>query len=62
MACAAAGLLVSCGSSSKSAEVAAIEPYVSPYDWSGLVRDGEKLAYYENDEICSRWGIDVSEH
>lgn len=62
VACAAAGLLVGCGSSSKSAEVAAIEPYVSPYDWSGLVREGEKLAYYENDALCSRWGIDVSEH
>lgn len=62
VACAAAGLLVGCGSASKSAEVAAIEPYVSPYDWSGLVRDGEKLAYYENDALCSRWGIDVSEH
>ena len=63
VACAAAGLLVGCGSASKSAEVAAIEPYVSPYDWSGLVRDGEKLSYYENaNALCSRWGIDVSEH
>lgn len=62
VACAAAGLLVGCGSASRSAEVAAIEPYVSPYDWSGLVRDGEKLSYYENDALCSRWGIDVSEH
>ena len=62
VACAAAGLLVGCGSVSRSAEVAAIEPYVSPYDWSGLVRDGEKLSYYENDALCSRWGIDVSEH
>lgn len=35
---------------------------MSPYDWSGLVREGEKLAYYENDALCSRWGIDVSEH
>ena len=61
VACAAAGLLVGCGSASRSAEVAAIEPYVSPYDWSGLVRDGEKLSYYENDALCSRWGIDVSE-
>lgn len=62
VACAAAGLLVGCGPASGSADVAAIEPYVSPYDWSGLVRDGEKLAYYENDALCSRWGIDVSEH
>ena len=62
VACAAAGLLVGCGPASESANVASIEPYVSPYDWSGLVRDGEKLAYYENDALCSRWGIDVSEH
>lgn len=62
VACAAAGLSSVAGRPSRSAEVAAIEPYVSPYDWSGLVRDGEKLSYYENDALCSRWGIDVSEH
>lgn len=61
-ACVAAGLLIGCGSTSGSAEVAAIEPYVSPYDWSGLTRDGEKLEYYEDGRLCSRWGIDVSEH
>lgn len=61
-ACMAAGLLIGCGSTSGSAEVAAIEPYVSPYDWSGLTRDGEKLEYYEDGRLCSRWGIDVSEH
>ena len=63
VACAAAGLLVGCGPASESANVASIEPYVSPDDLVlGLVRDGEKLAYYENDALCSRWGIDVSEH
>ena len=61
-ACVAAGLLIGCESTSGSAEVAVIEPYVSPYDWSGLTRDGEKLEYYEDGRLCSRWGIDVSEH
>lgn len=61
-ACATTGLLVGCGSSGGSAGEAEEESYVSPYDWSGLVRDGEKLEYYEGGVLCSRWGIDVSEH
>ncbi len=36
--------------------------YVSPYDWTGLFRDGEKLTYYEDGILKSKWGIDVSEH
>ena len=36
--------------------------YLSPYDWDGLLRAGDRLAYYEDDILCSRWGIDVSEH
>lgn len=36
--------------------------YISPYDWSGLTHEGEKLVYSENDVELSRWGIDVSEH
>lgn len=38
------------------------EGYVSPYDWSGLERTGERLDYYEDGELRSSWGIDVSEH
>lgn len=38
------------------------EAYVSPYDWTGLVKNGDHLAFYDNGELHSRWGIDVSEH
>ena len=34
--------------------------YVSPYDWAGLERDGDRLAYYEQGALHSRLGIDVS--
>lgn len=61
-ACTMAGLLVGCGSSSEPSKVAEIAPYVSPYDWAGLTRDGDKLEYFEDGELRSRWGIDVSEH
>lgn len=36
--------------------------YVSPYDWAGLERDGDRLAYYEQGALRSRLGIDVSSH
>ena len=36
--------------------------YVSPYDWNGLVENGQRLDFYENGTVRSRWGIDVSEH
>ena len=36
--------------------------YVSPYDWAGLERDGDRLAYYEQGALHSRLGIDVSSH
>ena len=61
-ACAMAGLLVGCGSSPEPSKAAEIAPYVSPYDWAGLTRDGDKLEYFEDGELRSRWGIDVSEH
>ncbi len=38
------------------------EEFASPYDWRGLNRVGEKLAYFEGQNLKSRWGIDVSEH
>ncbi|HIY84711.1 MAG TPA: glycoside hydrolase family 25 protein [Candidatus Rubneribacter avistercoris] len=38
------------------------EPYVSPYDWTLLQRDGDRLAYVENGEARSQVGVDVSEH
>lgn len=59
-ACLGASALMGCGSSGGSP--ATVEAPSSPYDWSGLVREGEKLSYYEDDQLRSRWGIDVSEH
>lgn len=38
------------------------EYYISPYDWNGLVWNGDRLAFYEDGALSSRWGIDVSEH
>ena len=39
------------------------EPYVSPYDWTLLQRDGDRLAYVENGEAAlRRWAWTVSEH
>ncbi len=37
-------------------------PYVSPYDWHALRREGEELLYAPDGVVDSRWGIDVSAH
>lgn len=37
-------------------------PYESPYDWSNLSWDGDRLAYLQDGETASRIGVDVSEH
>ncbi len=47
-----AGLLASCGPA----------PYVSPYDWTALRREGERLVYAPDGQVESSWGIDVSSH
>lgn len=52
-------MLTGCGSEEAVEDPAA---YKSPYDWSGLMYDGQRLDYFENDVVVSRWGIDVSEH
>lgn len=38
------------------------EAYTSPYDWSGLERTGDRLAYYEGGDLRSQMGVDVSSH
>lgn len=58
-ACLAAGVLAGCNSEEVAEDPA---KYVSPYDWSGLMYDGQRLDYFENDTVVSQWGIDVSEH
>lgn len=62
LACGSASSLVGCASETQQESAPEPEPYVCPYNWEGLVRDGDKLAYYEGDQLRSRWGIDVSEH
>ena len=38
-------------------------PYVSPFNWTELVRtENGHLAYYEDGVVASRLGVDVSEH
>lgn len=36
--------------------------FVNPYDWSGLVDEGGRMAYYEDGQLASQTGVDVSEH
>lgn len=36
--------------------------YTSPYDWAGLERTGDHLAYYEDGNLRSQMGVDVSSH
>lgn len=36
--------------------------YVSPYDWTKLERDGDRLKYVVDGQVKSRLGVDVSEN
>lgn len=36
--------------------------YVSPYDWANLDTENGRFSYYENGELSSELGIDVSDH
>ena len=56
----AAGLTA--GRCAGTPHTAAPAAYTSPYDWEGLERTGDRLAYYENGELRSDLGVDVSSH
>ena len=56
----AAGLLA--GRYAGTPHAAAPAAYVSPYDWTGLERNGDRLAYYEDGVLRSDLGVDVSSH
>lgn len=36
--------------------------YVSPYNWDNLDTDNDRFSYYENGELASELGVDVSDH
>ena len=54
------GFIAACGP--EDAAEPAAQAYVSPYDWSGLERSGDRLAFRENGEVRSQLGVDVSDH
>lgn len=58
----ALAVLASCSSPAISENAPTATPYVSPYDWTGLVREGDRLTYSENGEVRSQVGVDVSDH
>lgn len=55
-------MLVNLGQCAAPAEQDGIAPYVSPYDWSGLQQDGDRLSYFEDGQLRSQVGVDVSSH
>ena len=54
------GLMTAC--SGGDAAEPAVQAYVSPYDWSGLERSGDRLAFRQDGEVRSQLGVDVSDH
>lgn len=60
-ACVAVGALVGCGSDASTA-APAVQDDPCPYNWNDLIWDGGRPVYRVNDQVLSRWGVDVSEH
>ena len=58
----ACALLALCGCASSESGTDPESVYVSPYDFSGLVYEDGRFAYFEGSEPRSRTGIDVSVH
>lgn len=59
-ACAAAGVLAGCGSGTHAPSEPQDVP--CPYDWANLRWEDGRPVYYKDDQVHSRWGVDVSEH
>lgn len=47
---------------SSSQDQSAPKPYESPYDWTALSWNGDRLSYLSNGAVASRIGVDVSDH
>lgn len=60
-ACTVAGVLAGCGSKGAPEETLQQDD-PCPYQWNDLIWDGGRPVYRVNDQILSRWGVDVSEH
>jgi GH25 family lysozyme M1 (1,4-beta-N-acetylmuramidase) len=57
------GIFFACAPGSWQYRQQPVEPaYVSPYDWTNLIRRDGRFAYEQNGAVVSRFGIDVSEH
>lgn len=61
-ACVAASALTGCGSREDNAAAPAVQDDPCPYDWNNLIWDGGRPVYRVNDQVLSKWGVDVSEH
>lgn len=55
-------LAIGLGASLLASKEAARSPYESPYDWSNLQWDGDRVSYLQDGKSVSRLGIDVSDH
>lgn len=58
--CAVAGVLVGCGSGAGASAKPRDVP--CPYQWDNLLWEEGRPVYYVDGQVCSRWGVDVSEH
>lgn len=58
----AGALLTGCSGCATEHEAAEEPGYVSPYDWTKLERDGDRMRYVVDGEVKSRVGVDVSEN
>lgn len=61
-ACVAAGALAGCGGPAEDAAAPVAQDDPCPYNWNDLIWDGGRPVYRVNDQILSKWGVDVSEH
>lgn len=55
-------LLTGCGSDGAGSNARQIAEVPCPYNWDNLIWDGGRPVYLENDQVRSKWGVDVSEH
>lgn len=45
-----------------AADAQLLASFANPYDWDGLADEGGRMVYYEDGQVASQTGVDVSEH